>query len=183
MDVSPGHILPLVSFTKVGEHGPDLSLLTAYVDATIPMTSTVSPWGKEDPPASIMGRLSLLLGKTKPRQRSWQTSDPEFQDALQIARAVQPADQMDKQHAIIYHMIKHKRQQNHVKNAPPFMIPNNITKEFAHVIQVWILNESVCPPGVRQLPDSTLKPHDVYFHIWMKKISPKKDALVFKQQL
>ena len=35
---------------------------------------------------------------------------------------------------------------------------------------------------VRQLPDSMLNLLDVDFYIWMKKISPKEDITVFKQQ-
>ena len=44
------------------------------------------------------------------------------------------------------------------------------------------LTESVCPLAMRQLPDSTLNLHDLDFYIWMKKISPKEDASVFKHQ-
>ena len=149
MDVGPRDILPLVGFTKVGEHRPDPPLLTTHINTTIPMTSTVSPWGKGD-------SVPCPFGKTKYKQISWQISDPEFQNVLQIARAVQPTDQMGKQHAIIYCMIKHERQQNGAKTAPPFMIPNGITKELADMMQVWILNKSASPPAVRQLPNDTI---------------------------
>ena len=49
-------------------------------------------------------------------------------------------------------------------------------------MQVWTLNESACPPAIRQLPDRTLHLHDVDFYIWLKKISPKEDSKVFKLQ-
>ena len=49
-------------------------------------------------------------------------------------------------------------------------------------MQVWILNDSACPPAVRQLPDGMLNLHDVDFYIWMKNILPKEDAAIFKQQ-
>ena len=48
-------------------------------------------------------------------------------------------------------------------------------------MQVWTLNESTCPPAVRQLPDHTLHLHDVDFYIWLK-ILPKEDSKVFKLQ-
>ena len=134
---------------KVREQGPDPPLPTAHVNVTVPTASTASPLGKGDPPASIMGRLPCPLGKTKPGQRSWQISDPEFQNALQIARAVWPADLMGEQYVIIYHMTKHKRQQNHIKTTLLFMIPNIIAKELADMMQVWLLNESTCPLAMR----------------------------------
>ena len=112
-----------------------------------------------------MGRLLCLLGKTKPGQRSWQISDPEFQNALQVTRAIQPANRMGEQHAIMYHMLKHKKQQHHAKTTPLFMIPNSIAKELADMMQVWILNKSACPPAVRQLLEGTLNLHDVDLYI------------------
>ena len=48
-------------------------------------------------------------------------------------------------------------------------------------MQVWTLNESACPPVIRQLPDHPLHLHDVDFYIWLKKIS-KEDSKVFKLQ-
>ena len=80
-------------------------------------------------------------------------------------------------------MMKHKRQQNCAKTAPPFTIPNGITKELADIMQVWIQYESACLPAIRQMHDGTLNLHDVDLHIWMKKISPKEDTAVIKQQL
>ena len=113
VDVSPGHILPLVGFTKVGEQGPDPPLLTAHIDISVPMMLIPSPWGRGDPPASIMGKLPCPLGKTKPRQRAWHqvcnVSVPEFQNALQITRALQPTEGLNKQHAIVSHMSKHEK--------------------------------------------------------------------------
>ena len=78
-------------------------------------------------------------------------------------------------------MTKHVKQQNHAKATPPFTIQQGIVKELTDIMQAWILNEFTCPPAMRQLPDGTLNLHDVDFYIWMKKISPKEDAAVFKQ--
>ena len=96
IDIGPRHILLLMGFTKVGEQGPDPPLPTTHINVAIPTALTVSLWEKGDSPTSIMGRLPHLLGKTKPRQRSWHVSDPEFQNTLQIARAVQSANQTGK---------------------------------------------------------------------------------------
>ena len=49
-------------------------------------------------------------------------------------------------------------------------------------MQVWTINESMCPPVIRQLPDQTLHLHDVDFYICLGKISPKEDNKVFKLQ-
>ena len=59
------------------------------------------------------------------------------------------------------------------------MIQKGIIKEFVDIMQVWILNDSACPPAVRQLPDGMLNLHDVDFYIWMKNILPKEDAAIF----
>ena len=128
-----------------------------------------------------MGKLPCPLGKSKPGQRSLQITDLEFQKALQDARAVHPTDRMGEQHAIIAYLTKHEKQQNHAKTTPPFTIQQGIAKELADIMQAWILNESACPPAVRQLPDGTLNLHDVDFYIWMKRISPKEDMAIFKQ--
>ena len=126
-------------------------------------------------------QLPHSLEISKPRQRSWQISDLEFQKALQDARAVRPTDRTGEQHAIIAHMTKHKKQQTHAKANPPFTIQQGIVKELADTIQAWILNEFAYPAAMRQLPFGTLNLYDVDFYIWMKKISPKEDAAVFKQ--
>ena len=164
VDIGPGHVLPLIGHTKFGEEGPDLPLPTGIVKP-MPTGSTLPPWGKGDPPASITEKLPHLLGKFKPSQRSWQISDPEFQKSLQVARAVHPADRMGEQHVIITHMLKHEKQQHCAKATPPFIIQSGIVKELADTMQSWILNESMCPPAVRQLPNSTLNLHDVDFYI------------------
>ena len=98
MDVGPRNVLSLIGHTKFGKEGPNMPL----------------PMGKGGPPASIMGKLPHLLSKTQ--QRSWQISDLEFQNTLQIAKAVCPTNQMGKQHAIISHMAKHKKQQSQAKS-------------------------------------------------------------------
>ena len=43
---------------------------------------------------------------------------------------------------------------------------------------------STCPPAFRQMqmPDHTLHLCNVDFSLWMRKISPKEDAKLFKQQ-
>ena len=109
-------------------------------------------------------------------------SELEFLKALQAARAVCPTEQMGKQHVIIACMTKHKKQQTHAKTTPPFTIQPGIVKELADTMQAWVLNESACPPAMRQLPDSNLNLHDVDFYVWIKNILPKEDAAVFKQQ-
>ena len=78
--------------------------------------------------------------------------------------------------------MKHKRQQAHAKATPMSMIPAGIVTELADMMQVWSLNESTCPAAIRQLPDNTLNLHDEDFYIWMKRISPKEDIKIFKQQ-
>ena len=108
--------LPAIGCTKFGEEGPNMPLLTGIVEP-MPTGSMLPLWGKGDLTASIIGKLPHPLGKSKPGQRSWQISDLEFQKALQVARAVCPTDRMGKQHAIISHMMKHKKQQCHAN--PP----------------------------------------------------------------
>ena len=51
VDVSPGHILPLVGYTKFGEEGPDFPLLKAIVEP-IPMDLTLPP-GEEKIPQHL----------------------------------------------------------------------------------------------------------------------------------
>ena len=153
---------------------------------TVMPPSTLAPllWGKGDPPASIMGKWPCPLGKTKAGQHSWhQVCDTvEFQNALQIARAIKGTECILEQHVIINHMNKHERALARANTTPPFMIPTSITKELADAMQVWTINESACPPAVRQLPDHTLHLHDVDFYIWLKKILPKEDSKIFKLQ-
>ena len=158
VDISLGHVLPLVGHTKFGEEGPNFPLPKGIVEP-MPMWLTLPPWGKRDPPASVTGKLPCLLGKSKPRQRSWQISDPEFQKALQDARAVCPTDRTGEQHVIVTCMTKHEKQQTHAKATPPFMIQQGITKELADTMQAWILHKFACPPAMRQLPDGTLNLH------------------------
>ena len=143
MDIGPGHILPLVGYTKFGEEGPDFPLPKEIVEP-IPMDSTLPLGGRGDPPASVMGKLPCPLGKSKPRQRSWQISDLEFQKALQVTRAVRPTDRTGKQHAIITRMTKREKVQTHAKSTPTFTILQGIAKELADTMQAWILNESSC---------------------------------------
>ena len=79
-------------------------------------------------------------------------------------------------------MNKHEKALVHANTTPHFMIPTGIAKELADAMQVWTLNESTCPPAVRQLPDRTLHLHHVDFYIWLKNILPKEDTKVFKLQ-
>ena len=76
-------------------------------------------------------------------------------------------------------MNKHEKALACTNTTPPFA---GITKELADVMQVWTLNESACPPVVRQLPDYTLHLQDVDFYIWLRKIPPKEDNKAFKLQ-
>ena len=101
---------------------------------------------------------------------------------MQIARATKGAERTLEQHVIINRINKHKKALVHANTIPPFVIPTGIAKELADTMQVWTLNESACPPVIRQLPDHTLHLHDVDFYIWLKKISPKEDSKVFKLQ-
>ena len=133
VDIGLRHVLPLIGHTKFDEEGPDLPLPTGIVEP-MPMGLTLPPWRKGDPPASIMGKLPHLLGKTKPRQRTWNISDLEFLKALKAASAVRPAEQTGKQHAIIAHITKHK-QQTRAKTTPPFTIQPSIVKELAGTMQ------------------------------------------------
>ena len=73
-------------------------------------------------PSTHNGETTPSAWESKPRQRSWQISDPEFQKTLQFARAVCPANRMGEQHAIITCMTKHKKQQNCAKSTPPFTL-------------------------------------------------------------
>ena len=79
-------------------------------------------------------------------------------------------------------MMKHERMQACAKTTLPFIIQVGSMKELADMMQVWTINESTFPAAVTQSPDSTLILHDVDLYIWMKKISLKEDAKVFKQQ-
>ena len=124
------------------------------------------------------------LGKTKAGQRPWHqacnVNTVEFQNALEIARAIKGAEHTLEQHAIINRMNKHEKALACANTTPPFVIPTGITKELADTMQVWTLNESACPLAIRKLPDCTLHLHDVDFYIWLKKILPKEDSKVFK---
>ena len=104
----------------------------------------------------------------------------EFQNSLQIARATKGAEHTLKQHVIINCMKKHKKALARANTAPPFVIPTGSTTELADMMQVWTLNESACPPVVRQLPDRTLHLHNVDFYIWLRKILPKEDNKAIK---
>ena len=103
-------------------------------------------------------------------------TEVKFQNALQISRAIKGADHTFEQHVIIGHINKHEKAPVCANTILPFVIPTSITKELAVVMQVWTINESACPPVIRQLPDQTLHLHDVDFYIWLRKISAKKTA-------
>ena len=107
-DVEPGGLteLPDAEPIKLGLHtvlppvGSEMQATTepaATTEAVPPPTTLVpSPWGKGDPPASIMGKWPRPLGKTKTGQRPWhQVCDVdaiEFKNALQVARATKGAE-------------------------------------------------------------------------------------------
>ena len=188
MDLGPHTVLPPVG--SVAQAVPE-----PVVPATMVMplsTLASSLWGKGDPPASVTGKWPHPLGKTKAGKCLWhQACDVnavEFQNALLLsgclhARAIKGAERTLEQHAITNRMNKHKKALVRANTTPPFVRPTGITKELADAMQVWMLNESVCPPAIRQLPDWMLHLHDVEFYIWLKKISPKEDSKVFKLQL
>ena len=139
--MGPRNILPLIGFTGIGKEGPeglDPPLPTTIIEPTVPVALMLPQWGKGDPPTSITGKLPHPLVKSKPKQRSWQISDLEFQNTLQVARAVCPANQTGGQHVIISCMIKHKKQQSCAKTTSPFMIPKGIVKDPAETMQVRI---------------------------------------------
>ena len=172
---------------------PVMSVEQAVPEPVVPAVTVMplsmlasSLWGKGDPPASIMWKWPCPLGKTKAGQCPWHqvcdVNTVKFQNALQIARAMKGAEHTLEQHAIINCMNKHEKALACANTTPPFMIPTSITKELADAMQVWTINESTCPPAVRQLPDRTLHLHDVDFYICLKKILPKEDSKVFKLQ-
>ena len=184
MELGPHTVLPPVG-----------SVVQAVPEPVVPATMVMPPsmlapslwvWGKGDPPASIMRKWPHPLGKTKAGQRLWHqacnVNTVEFQNALQIARAIKGTECTLKQHVIINCMNKQEKALARANTTPPFVIPTGIAKELADAMQVWTLNESACPPAIRQLPDHTLHLHDVDFYIWLKKISPKEDSKVFKLQ-
>ena len=67
----PGHELPLVGFTRHGEQGPQLPPPPAHVNVAIATMLIISPWGRGNPPSSIMGKLPHPLEKFKAGQRAW----------------------------------------------------------------------------------------------------------------
>ena len=60
-------------------------------------------------------------------------------------------------------MNKHEKALACANTTPPFAMPTSIAKELADAMQVWTINESTCPPVIRQLPDRTLHLHEVDF--------------------
>ena len=99
---------------------------------------------------------------------------------MQIARAIKGTECTLEKHVIINHMNKHEKALARANTTPPFTIPTDIAKELADTMQVWTINESVCPPMIRQLPDRILHLHAVDFYIWLRKILWKEDSKVFK---
>ena len=65
MDVSLGHVLPLIGHTKFGKEGPDLPLPMGIVKPML-IELMLPLWGKGDPPASITGKLPHPLGNPSP---------------------------------------------------------------------------------------------------------------------
>ena len=133
VNVGPGNVLPLIGHTIFGEEGPNMPLPMGIIQ---PMSRLMlPPWGKGDPPASIMGKLPHLPGKSKPGQRSWQISDLEFQNTLQVARALFPTDRTGEQDVIITCMTKHEKHQNCAKTTPPFTIQKGIMNDLAETME------------------------------------------------
>ena len=166
-DVPSGDLpeLPDIEPVKLGPHTmlpPVGSVTQAAPEPVVPAATVIPPsmlapslWGKGDPPASIMGKWPHPLGKTKTGQRLWhQACDintVEFRNTLQIARATKGAERTLEQHVIINHINKHEKALVRANTTPPFVIPTGIAKELADAMQVWTLNESACPPAIRQL--------------------------------
>ena len=81
-----------------------------------PPTSRITPpWGKGDPPISVIGVLSRLLRKTQAGGNMWQHTcsleSPEFKDALLIARAKNGTEHTPEEHTIILRALKHEKAQ------------------------------------------------------------------------
>ena len=136
-----------------------------------PPTSRIAPpWGKGDPPISVTGVLPRPLRKTQAGGSTWQHTcyleSPEFKDALLIARAKKGTKCTPEEHTIISCALKHKKAQARASRPAPFMILPGIVKELTSMMQIWLLNEAVCPPTVRQEPDNTLNLLDVDFWLW-----------------
>ena len=77
----------------------------------------------------------------------------KIQNTLQIARVTKGTEHTLDQHVIINCMNKHEKALAYANTIPPFVILTSIAKELADTMQVWMINESTCPPEIRQLPD------------------------------
>ena len=103
-----------------------------------------------------MGRLPHPLGKTRGGPPKWyyivDIDSHKLQNALLLARAVQPQEHTPEQHIIIGHMVKHSKTVACAANPPMFMIPRGTLKDLADMMQVWTLNEFACPAAIRQMP-------------------------------
>ena len=119
-------VMPASASTSVV--GPIATLLAGH----LPTLRTVPPWGKGDPPISVIGMLPRPLGKTRAGRNMWQhtcsLNSPEFKDALLIARAKKGSKCTPEEHMILSHALKHKKAQAHASRPAPFMIPSGIMK-------------------------------------------------------
>ena len=93
-------------------------------------------------------------------------NSPEFKDALLIARAKKGSKCIPEEHMMLLHALKHEKAQAHASKPAPFVIQSGIMKELTSMMQTWLMNETVCPPAVRQEPDNTLNLLDIDFWLW-----------------
>ena len=96
-------------------------------------------------------------------QHTCSLESPEFKDALLIARAKKGTERTPEEHMIISCALKHEKAQARASRPAPFVIQPGIAKELTSMMQIWLMNEAVCPPTVRQEPDNTLNLLDVDF--------------------
>ena len=126
--------------------GPQATPLVGY----LPTSRIIPPWGKGDPPISVIGMLPRPLGKTQASGNMWQHTcsldSPEIKDTLLIARAKKGSEHTPEEHMILLYALKHKKAQAHASKPAPFMIPGGIMKELTSMMQTWLMKEAACPP-------------------------------------
>jgi hypothetical protein len=83
---------------------------------------------------------------------------------------------------IVSRALKHEKAIARAKRLDPFVIPIGIAKELSSMMTTWLMNESACPPAVRQESDKTLNLLDVDFWLWYRKVTPKDMTRAFKMR-
>ena len=140
----PMLMMPASSSQAVGSQTP--------LPQVNPPTSRIAPpWGKGDPPISVIGVLPRPLRKTRAGRNTWQHTcsleSPEFKDALLIARAKKGTEHTPEEHMIISCALKHEKAQARASQPTLFVIQPGIIKELTSMMQTWLMNKAVCPPG------------------------------------